>query len=238
MKHSVILIILIALFHIAYAQNPSSKVQTEHAQSMLRIQRETVAPSVRGLMEIHEYTHPLLKKYLPDYKFYLAYIPTHKRKYFDSDGREKESLVKASYMTGLGVVDRMNRFSLFDNSPTPFFDLGQAFLKTANITRGTSSRTNEELKEIASMYLFLSSLKGLNGKGLLRLTEADDPTQGLQVIRDVKPEEFTLSRRGNGITVSYKIDNDKVTLECSLSFDLNGNIMAGKAYQWPKVKAL
>jgi hypothetical protein len=238
MKHSVILITLIALFHIASAQNPSSKVQTEHAQSMLRIQSETVAPSVQDLLEIHEYTHPLLKKYLPDYKFYLAYIPTHKQKYFDSDGREKESLVKASYLTGLGVVDRKNRFSLFDNSPRPFFDLGRAFFKTANIARGRSSRTDEELKEIASMYLFLSSLKGLNGKGLLWLTESDDPTQGLRVIRYVKPEEFIVNRRGNGITVSYKIDNDRETLECSLRFDLNGNVIAGKAYQWLKVKAL
>jgi hypothetical protein len=76
------------------------------------------------------------------------------------------------------------------------------------------------------MYLILSSLKGLNGSGLLALTDDED---GFTTIRDVKPEEFTLNRGENGITASYKIDNDREILECSLNFDLNGNVTAGKA---------
>jgi hypothetical protein len=240
MRRPASLIALVALFHIASAQATSSKVQSEHAQSMLRIRRETVDVSMRDVMEIREYAHPLLKKYLPDYKFYLAYVPTHRQKYIDSDGKEKETLVKASYLTGLGVVDRENRFSLFENRPMPFLDLGGAFLKTAKITKSTSSRTDDELKEITSMYFILSSLKGLNGSGLLWLTEAEAPPGSLshETVRYIKPEEFTLNRGENGITVSYKIDNESETLECSLSFDLNGNVTAGKAYQLPKAKAL
>jgi hypothetical protein len=238
MKYSAILITLIALCHIASAQTAPSKVQSEHAQSMLRIRRETVDVSMRDVMEIREYTHPLLKKYLPDYKFYLAYVPAHKRKYFESVGQEKETLVKASYLTGLGVVDRENRFSLFENRPVPFLDLGRAFLKNAKITRSTASRTDDEMKEIASMYFILSSLKGLNGSGLLWLTEAEAPSPGSNTVRYIKPEEFTLNRGKNGITVSYKIDNEREILECFLSFDLNGNVTAGKAYQALKARAL
>jgi hypothetical protein len=238
MKYSVILITMIALCHGAFAQASSLKAQSKPEQSMLKIQREAIAVSTRDIMQVCEYTHPLLKKYMPDYKFYLAYIPAHKQKYFDVGGIEKETLVNASYIPGLGVVDRENRFSLFENRPRPFLDLGRAFLKTAKITRSKSSRTDEELKEIASMYLTLSSLKGLNGKGLLWLTEAEDPTRGDHTVRYVKPEEFTLNRNSNGITVSYKVDNDRETLECSLSFDLKGNVIAGKAYQGSKAKAL
>jgi hypothetical protein len=236
MKRSAILIILIALSHIASAQGPSFKVQSEQAQSMLRIQRETVTPSARGLMEIHEYTHPLLKKYLPDYKFYLTYIPAHIQKYRGSDGKEKESLVKASYLTGLGVVDRENRVSLFDNRRVRFLDLGQAFLGTANISRSTSSRTDDELKEIASMYLILSSLKGLNGSGLLSRSGING--RGFQLAQDIKPEDFSVDHRQTGITVTYKLDNDSETLECSLSFDLDGNVTSGKAYYSGKFKFL
>src|SRR5262245_49061078 len=168
MKRSAILIILAILCQVAFAQASFLNAQSEHEQTMLRIQREAVAASVRDLMEIREYTHSLLKKYLPDYRFYLSYIPAHSEKYFDRDRKEKVRLVRASYLTGLGVVDRENHFSLFINSDTkPFLDLGLAFLKTANITRNTSSRADDELKEIASMYLILSSLKGMNGHGLL-----------------------------------------------------------------------
>jgi len=235
MKRAAILIALITLLHIAYAQDPSFKTRSEHEQLMLRIQREKVDPTMGDLMEIREYTHTLFKKYLPDYKFYLAYTPTYTLKIRGLGVKEEEVLLKATYLTGLGVVDRENRFSLFSNNPTPFLDLGRAFLKDANITRAASSRTDGELKEIASMYLILSSLKGLNGFGVLALTDAED---GLTTVRYVKPEEFTLNRGKNNITASYKIDNDRETLECSLSFDLNGNVTDGRAIHWFKVKSL
>jgi hypothetical protein len=238
MKRSAILITLIALFfHAVPAQSLSLKAQPEHEQLMLRIQREAVDPSMRDLMEIREYTHPLLKKYLPDYKFYMAYVPAHSLKSpIDSDGNKKETeiLLEAAYLNGLGVVDRENRFSFFSNRQEPFLDLGRAFLKNANVTRSASSRAAGELKEIASMYLILSCLKGLNGNGLLWLTEAEAPYHSFEIVRYVRPEEFTLSRMKNGVTASYKIDNNGETLECSLTFDLNGNVTAGKAYQFLK----
>jgi hypothetical protein len=227
MRLSTILIALITLCQVASAQGPSLNAQSEHEQTMLRIQREMdIVGDLRDLMEIREYTHPLLKKYLPDYRFYLSYIPAHRVKDFDRDGNARETLVKASYLTGLGVVDPGNRFSLFSARPRRDLDLGMGLLKNANITRSATSRTDDELKEIASMYLILSSLKGLNGSGLLALTDDED---GFTTIRDVKPEEFTLNRGENGITASYKIDNDREILECSLNFDLNGNVTAGKA---------
>lgn len=206
MKHSVILIILIALFHIASAQNPSSKVQTEHAQSMLRIQRETVAPSVRGLMEIHEYTHPLLKKYLPDYIFYIPYIPPYKGRSVDRDGKEKEVPVGEWYLSCLGIVDRKNRLSLFDNLQVGKLNFARAFLKTASIKRSASSRTDNELREIASMFLILSSLKGLNGYGFIEVNPMGLPTFSLHTCL----QALCLQQRLSG-------------LDCRKSFETNNS---------------
>jgi hypothetical protein len=83
------------------------------------------------------------------------------------------------------------------------------------------------------MFLILSSLKGLNGYGLIEV----DPT-GLPTVQELKPEDFKLTRGRNGVTASYKLDNDKEILECSLSFDLNGNVTRGKAFHGIKAHAL
>ena len=120
MKRAAILTTLITLCQMASAQGPSLNAQPEPEQTMLRIQREKVAASIRDLMEIREYTHPLLKKYLPNHRFYLSYIPSR-------------NISKASYLTGLGVVDRENRFSLFSNSQRSFLDLGRMFLFFINV---------------------------------------------------------------------------------------------------------
>ena len=48
MKRAAILIALITLLHIAYAQDPSFKARSEHGRLMLRIQREKVDPTVEN----------------------------------------------------------------------------------------------------------------------------------------------------------------------------------------------
>jgi hypothetical protein len=233
MKRPVILLALIILCNVTSKQILHVKAQSEPKQIMYSILRDREAGLKLASIEIREYTHPLLKKYLPDYKFYIPYIPPYKGRSVDRDGKEKEVPVGEWYLSCLGIVDRRNRLSMFDNLQVGKLNFARAFLKTASIKRGASSRTDNELREIASMFLILSSLKGLNGYGFIEVNP-----MGLPTVKYIRPEDFQLTRGRNGIIASYKLDNDKEILDCSLSFDLNGNVTRGEAYHSLKTQAL
>jgi hypothetical protein len=70
--------ILIALMILCTNQILPVRAQSDPKQIMYSILRNREVGLKLASIEIREYTHPLLKKYLSDYKFYIPYIPTYK----------------------------------------------------------------------------------------------------------------------------------------------------------------
>jgi hypothetical protein len=171
--------------------------------------------------EIREYTHPLLEKYLPDYRFYIPYFfPYHSDRYSCS----------GNYISTLGIVTKEGKLFLFDNSRKKGTseDLIKDFLKKADL-QVSAFPSQEEFRELARMTIILCSLKGLNGWGVLK---AD--THGLPAVRDVKPEDFQVESGQEEITLSYMVDNDRERLEFSLTFSSKGKIIKGRLFNSAK----
>ena len=239
MKRPIILLVLAVLFNISFAQLWSVNAQLALKEEMKkRIRNRGECSIVKDIsLEMRKYTHPLLRKYLLTYKFYVPYIPAHKNIY-SSEYNTYFPSARGEYSKALGIVDQKNHLFVFYNlvdaegkGPKDYTQIShplvQDFLKTAKIKRYASSRTDNEMREITRVFFILGSLKGLNGCGLLKSDQ-----RGLPSVRDIETKYFKVVRKQREITVRYysEIEHE----ECSLTFDLKGNIIGGKAYSLGK----
>jgi tetratricopeptide (TPR) repeat protein len=178
--------------------------------------------------EIREYRHPLLSKYLPDYKFYLPYIPA------SFVWNQKNNTFKLDYGqpqfgVHLGVADREKLLTVFHNGVIGDYEqysrtLAQDFLVKARIKRFAPARTDMEMQEITKLFLILNCLKGHGGPLEVKPDKAGNP-----VVRDFTTSDFKVKREKDIITVSYKLENKREILECYLTFDGQGNVTGGRA---------
>jgi len=178
--------------------------------------------------EIREYKHELLSKYLPDYKFYVPYVPA------SFVWNEKNNTFKLDYGKPwfgihLGVADREKLLAVFHNGLIGDHEkytrtLAQDFLVKARIKRFTPKRTDEEMQEITKLFLILNCLKGHGGFENIKPDKAGNP-----VVRNFMTSEFKVKREKDIITVSYKLENKHEILECYLTFDGQGNVTGGRA---------
>jgi hypothetical protein len=178
--------------------------------------------------EIREYRHPLLSKYLPDYKFYLPYIPAT-YVWNQKNNTFKLDYGKPEFGIHLGVADREKLLTVFHNGVIGDYEkysrtLAQDFLVKARIKRFAPARTDAEMQEITKLFLILNCLKAHGGP-----LEVKPDKKGNPVVRDFTTSDFKVKRENDIITVSYKIEDNMGILECYLTFDGQGNVTGGRA---------
>jgi tetratricopeptide (TPR) repeat protein len=187
--------------------------------------------------EIREYKHPLLRKYLPDYRFYVPYIPASPI-YNPQDNTVKYDYSQGFYSVHLGIADRENHLTVFHNGVIGDHEksmraLAHDFLSKARIKRFAPARTNVEMREITKLFLVLSCLKGHGGPEIIKVSKEGNP-----VVRDFPMRDFKVKRERDTITVSYRFEDKHEVLECYLTFDRQGNVIEGRANGGGKAKLL
>jgi tetratricopeptide (TPR) repeat protein len=179
--------------------------------------------------EIREYKHALLSKYLPDYKFYVPYVPASVV-WNQENNTFKHDYGQPWFGVHLGVADREKLLTVFHNGVIGDYEqysrtLAQDFLVKARIKRFAPARTDMEMQEITKLFLILNCLKGHGGP-----EEVKPDKNGNPVVRDFTTSDFKVNREKDIITVSYKFEDNHEILECYLTFDRQGNITGGKAF--------
>jgi tetratricopeptide (TPR) repeat protein len=212
------------------AKNSGAKARPDAKQQFRRYLRTL---GHHGLLkepdfEIREYKHVLLSKYLPDYKFYVPYVPA------SFVWNEKNNTFKLDYGqpwfgVHLGVADREKLLTVFHNGVIGDYEksmqtLAHDFLIKARIKRFAPARTDKEMQEITKLFLILNCLKGHGGP-----EEVKPDKNGNPVVRDFSISDFKVKREGGKTTVIYNVEDDMRKLECYLTFDSQGNITGGKA---------